>query len=98
MSPVRLKWTILDLNGDAEGAGVSTGYVDSVEGESANGAKTGAVGARGLDADRQLAWLNEVWSSLPEGTRGMVLEIAREATRAEVATLPNVDRAGAGPF
>jgi hypothetical protein len=94
----RSRWAILDSNSGTEEVDTATGYVDSVEGESANGAKTGAVGARGLDADRQLAWLNDVWSSLPEGTRGMVLEIAREATRAEVTAEPAVDRTGAGPF
>jgi hypothetical protein len=46
----------------------------------------------------QLAWLNEVWSSLPEDARETMLNIARKATRGEVATLPAVDQAGAGPF
>jgi len=38
----------------------------------------------------QLAWLNEVWLRLQEGTRRTILEFDREATRAEVVTEPAV--------
>ena len=43
------------------------------------GAKTGAVGTPGVEAERQVAWLNEVWSTLPEDVRAEVLDVVGRA-------------------
>ena len=53
----------------------ATGYGDSSVKAGANGAKTGAI----VIADSQLAWLNEVWSTLPEDVRAEVLDVVARA-------------------
>jgi hypothetical protein len=44
-----------------------------------NGAKNGEVGVRGESSSDELAWLTNVWSSLPENVRAEVLDVVRRA-------------------
>ncbi|NQV26718.1 MAG: hypothetical protein HQ518_20390 [Rhodopirellula sp.] len=87
-----VQWAILDSNSGTEELDTATGYVDSIEPDSGNGAKTGAVCAPGRDAGRQLAWLTEVWSSLSEDARETMLGIARKAMRGRIAAESAADR------
>jgi hypothetical protein len=57
----------------------STGYVDSELVNQPNGAKIGEVGVRGESSSDELAWLTNVWSSLPENVRAEVLDVVRRA-------------------
>lgn len=66
------------LAGERFGQGDSR---DSARGRLSNGAKTGAVAA----PDAELAWLVEVWGSLPEDVRADILTTVAAALPATVA-------------
>jgi hypothetical protein len=76
-----VEWTILDSNQNAEQAGFTESFDDSDAAEIPTGAKTGAVAT--LDAE--LAWLVEVWGSLPEYVRADVLATTTAALSETVA-------------